>query len=156
MDEFILRRNDVLICEGGEPGRAAVWDERETDIYFVRALYLDAQSGRLEKFFTGMTIKHLTGRGLAQYSFPLPPLSEKHRIVQRVDELFAICASLATQLAAGTQTRRRHPNSPVPSRGIAAGSSGAHLAESLRAYFCRLPNANIVNIMKSGVRCAQR
>jgi type I restriction enzyme, S subunit len=26
--EFTLRAGDVLICEGGEPGRAAVWDER--------------------------------------------------------------------------------------------------------------------------------
>jgi type I restriction enzyme S subunit len=28
LDEFALRRGDVLICEGGEPGRAAVWDQR--------------------------------------------------------------------------------------------------------------------------------
>ena len=34
--QLSLRYGDVLICEGGEPGRAAVWDERETDIYFQK------------------------------------------------------------------------------------------------------------------------
>jgi type I restriction enzyme, S subunit len=32
IEEFSLRRGDVLICEGGEPGRAAVWDEPEEKI----------------------------------------------------------------------------------------------------------------------------
>jgi type I restriction enzyme S subunit len=34
LPEFALRSGDVLICEGGEPGRAAIWDERESCIYF--------------------------------------------------------------------------------------------------------------------------
>ena len=34
LPEFMLRFGDVLICEGGEPGRAAVWDGRQNDIYF--------------------------------------------------------------------------------------------------------------------------
>ena len=37
--EFALRAGDVLICEGGEPGRAGVWDERENDIYFQKAIH---------------------------------------------------------------------------------------------------------------------
>lgn len=113
LEEFSLRKGDVLICEGGsEPGRAAVWDERNSDIYFqkaihrvrfsgsvmptyfVRALYHDAYSGRLAQFFTGVGIKHLTGKGLARYSFPLPPLAEQHRIVAKVDELLALCDDL--------------------------------------------------------------
>ncbi len=39
LDEFSLRRGDVLICEGGYPGRAAVWDERESNIYFQKAIH---------------------------------------------------------------------------------------------------------------------
>ena len=34
-----FEKGDVLICEGGEPGRAAVWDNREADIYFQKAVH---------------------------------------------------------------------------------------------------------------------
>ena len=125
LPEFALRGGDVLICEGGEPGRAAVWDERETDIYFqkaihrvrfldfvdseffVKALRFSADDGRLGEYFTGTGIKHLTGKGLAAYLFPLPPLAEQHRIVAKVDELMALCDRLEASLAIRDQTRHR-------------------------------------------------
>ena len=33
-----LRNGDVLVCEGGEPGRSAVWDGGPTDLTFQKAL----------------------------------------------------------------------------------------------------------------------
>ena len=125
LPEFTLRGGDVLICEGGEPGRAAVWDNREPDIYFqkaihrvrfldfvdseffVKALRASADDGRLAEYFTGTGIKHFTGKGLAAYSFPLPPLAEQHRIVAKVDELMALCDRLEASLAMGDETRGR-------------------------------------------------
>lgn len=110
--EFGLRAGDVLICEGGEPGRAAVWDERESNIYFqkaihrvrfsevvdphyfVTALRASANDGRLTEYFTGTGIKHFTGKGLATYLFPLPPLNEQRYIIAKVDELMALCDQL--------------------------------------------------------------
>ena len=125
LPEFALREGDVLICEGGEPGRAAVWDDREPDIYFQKAIhrvrFLDfvdsdyfvktlrasADDGRLAEYYTGTGIKHFTGKGLATYSFPLPPLAEQHRIVARVDELMALCDRLEASLTTGDETRGR-------------------------------------------------
>jgi len=125
LDEFALRKGDVLICEGGEPGRAAVWDERENDIYFQKAIHRvrlhegvvphffvntlrqSADSGRLSGYFTGVGIKHFTGKGLSSFVFPLPPLAEQQRIVAKVDELMAICDRMETQLTT-TQTESRH------------------------------------------------
>ena len=87
LSEFTLRSGDVLICEGGEPGRAAVWDEREPHIYFqkaihrvrfldfvdsayfVKALRASADDGRLAGYFTGTGIKHFTGKGLDAYLY---------------------------------------------------------------------------------------
>ena len=125
LPEFALRYGDVLICEGGEPGRAAVWDARETDIYFqkaihrvrfldfvdseffVKALRASADDGRLAEYFTGTGIKHFTGKGLSSYLFPLPPLAEQRRIVAKVDELMAVCGRLEAVLAGGEETRGR-------------------------------------------------
>lgn len=125
LKEFSLRVGDVLICEGGEPGRAAVWDDRTQGIYFqkaihrvrftsfvdpnffVNALKASADDGRLAASFTGTGIKHFTGKGLDGYSFPLPPLSEQHRIVAKVDALMALCDRLEASLTAADETRRR-------------------------------------------------
>lgn len=125
LDEFALRRGDVLICEGGEPGRAAVWDERETDIYFQKAIHRvrfssivdpdyfvgvlreSAQNGRIKAYFTGVTIKHLTGKGLSSFLLPVPPLAEQHRIVARVNESMALCDRLEAAHAEREHGRNR-------------------------------------------------
>lgn len=114
LSEFELRVGDVLICEGGEPGRAAVWDGRAQGLYFQKAIHrvrfansvlssffvlslrASASDGRLASYFTGTGIKHLTGKGLSSYRFALPPLAEQHRIVAKVDELMALCDQLET------------------------------------------------------------
>ena len=125
LTKFALRRGDVLICEGGEPGRSAVWDGRQTDIYFQKAIHrvrfrdfvdssyfvmairASADAGRLQEYFTGTGIQHFTGRGLRAYSFPLPPLAEQRRIVAKVDEMVDLCDRLEASLAEAQDVRRR-------------------------------------------------
>ena len=143
LPEFALRFGDVMICEGGEPGRAAVWDARETDIYFqkaihrvrflgfvdsnyfVRALRASADDERLAGYFTGTGIKHFTGKGLAAYSFPLPPLAEQHRIVAKVDQLMALCDWLEVSLTKGEEKRGRLVESVL----YEASESGGEVAK---------------------------
>jgi type I restriction enzyme S subunit len=99
--EFLLQEGDLLICEGGEPGRAAIWRDVGQPMFFQKALHrvrpipdvlpeflayrfrLDTWTGALDKLFTGATIKHLTGKALKEHRFPLPPLPEQKRIVEK-------------------------------------------------------------------------
>ncbi|MBI5075110.1 MAG: restriction endonuclease subunit S [Nitrospirae bacterium] len=111
-DRFSIIKEDLVICEGGEPGRAAIW-ENETPIKFQKALhrvrvngkvlsskYLfycilsDANTKRLIDYFTGAGIQHLTGKSLSKYAIPLPPLPEQHRIVAKLEQLMHLCDDL--------------------------------------------------------------
>ena len=117
-EELILQQGDVLICEGGEPGRCAVWRLDNIKVIYQKALHRarslgevlpewlafnlknDADRNLLSQLFTGSTIKHLTGRSLEKYPLRLPPLNEQTEIVRRVEQLFA----LADQLEAKVKT----------------------------------------------------
>lgn len=102
-DKYGIRKGDLIMCEGGEPGRCAIWNSDIQNmkiqkalhrirlnnnvlnkyVYFLFVLY--AQNGVLGKYFTGTTIKHLTGQSLKSVDFPLPPLSEQQRIVAEIE-----------------------------------------------------------------------
>ena len=103
-EKYTAVKGDVLICEGGYPGRAAIWAE-DYPIYFQKALhrvrfhqpelnkwfvyYLRAQdsSGQLKKHFSGTGIQHFTGEVLARFPIPVPPLPELCRAVAMFDVL---------------------------------------------------------------------
>jgi type I restriction enzyme S subunit len=120
-DELAVRDGDLLVCEGGEPGRCAVWNLGPTGIVFQKAIHRirlgkdispdwlafnlknDAESGILEDYFTGSTIKHLTGRSLATYSFRRPPIQEQQEIVRRVEALFKLANAIQKRVEAVTK-----------------------------------------------------
>jgi type I restriction enzyme, S subunit len=124
LNEYRVRAGDLLICEGGEPGRCAIWESSQ-EMYFQKALHrarpfgkvnsryiglnleTSHQQGTLSSLYTGATIKHLTGSSLSKFIFPLPPLAEQQRIVERVDQLFALCDQLKAKQQAASQTRQQ-------------------------------------------------
>lgn len=121
--ELLLRKGDLLICEGGEPGRCAIWQDQSTEMYFQKALHrarplgnvlseyiqlcltVDAFSGELDKHFTGATIKHFVGARLNDYIISLPPLLEQRRIVSKVQELTCLLESIKNSIAEAQITR---------------------------------------------------
>ena len=111
LESVSVKYGDLVICEGGEPGRCAVWKHKEPMIiqkalhrvrlfshimpeFLAYCLAADASTGRLEKYFTGSTIKHFTGQSLKSYAFPLPPLDEQRRIVAEVERRLSVARRL--------------------------------------------------------------
>ena len=110
-DRLLIRKNDLVMCEGGEPGRCAIWTQ-DTPIHFQKACHrirfaqslnvaffyhvfcLYASNGIFSNLFTGTTIKHLTGQSLDRVVVPLPPLAEQKRIVARLEEILPLCERL--------------------------------------------------------------
>lgn len=102
-ETFALKDGDLLICEGGEPGRAAIWRNQVPDCYYQKALHRGrpdpslahseyllwllwclAERGGLSDHVTSATIAHLTGEKLKAMQILLPPLSLQSQFVERL------------------------------------------------------------------------
>jgi type I restriction enzyme, S subunit len=97
-DRYGLKPGDLVVCEGGEPGRCAIWKGEIPEMKIQKALHrlrikdgysnqfvyyrflLAGRNGELKKHFIGSTIQHLTGVGLKQIEFTFPHLSEQQKI----------------------------------------------------------------------------
>jgi type I restriction enzyme, S subunit len=114
-EKYTVKSGDIVICEGGYPGQAAIW-RNDWDVMFQKALHrvrfisscFDSElfvhllwlwdgNGEIQKYFTGAGIKHLTGKSLNRLLIPLPPLVEQQAIVAKIEKLFALCGQLETQ-----------------------------------------------------------
>jgi type I restriction enzyme S subunit len=81
---------------------ASMFDNARYFEYFVRT----AKANLLE-FAPATAQKNINLEILTQVLIPLPPLTEQHRIVAKVDELMALCDRLEASLATTDETRRR-------------------------------------------------
>ena len=116
IERYTIKKNDLLICEGGDVGRCCVWNKNESilyqnaihrvrfynsincNFYMYFMMYLEAK-GTLKRISNGVTIKHLTNTVLSNITIPLPPLAEQERIVNAVETLFAQIDKIAEQIS---------------------------------------------------------
>ncbi len=111
IEKCTARKGDLLLCEGGEAGRAAVWfyDNEvcfqnhihrarfycDIDPYYAYRFFekLNA-TGEINQYRQGVGISNMSGKVLASIVLPLPPLAEQKRIVARIDQLMTRCDEL--------------------------------------------------------------
>ena len=106
-ERYQVLKGDLLICEGGDVGRSAIWNSNEP-IYFQNALHRVRFFGNIVADFylylfwcyknynwiddicNGVTIKHLTQDKINALHLPLPPVAEQQRIVIEVKKWFVL------------------------------------------------------------------
>ncbi len=104
-EKYRLKKGDLLVCEGGDVARSAIWEDDSREMYYQNALhrlrfygginqyyilyviYVNKLSGYIDRISKGVTIKHFTQDLLKNLLIPLPPLSEQERIVAKLDRL---------------------------------------------------------------------
>ena len=110
-EKYTICKNDLVICEGGEPGRCAVWEKDETIFYqkalhrvrftikaeprfYMYYLWYITQSGSINKFYTGTGIKHLTGQSLEKIPVPVTDIGEQKRLLELIEMRLSVCDNI--------------------------------------------------------------
>ena len=109
VDKCTVQQGDLLVCEGGDIGRAAIWESAapmriQNHIHRLRAyapvctrffyylFYLYKGAGRIGG--KGIAIQGLSSNAIHNLRCPLPPLAEQHRIVRRLAEWLPLVKGL--------------------------------------------------------------
>ena len=111
IEKCTVKKNDLLVCEGGDFGRAAIWTNDkpmriQNHIHRLRAYYaINIKFYYLIFLFyknsgfisgKGIGIQGLSSNALHKLIVPLPPLLEQIRIVAKLEELMPFVDRYAT------------------------------------------------------------
>lgn len=109
-EKYSLKPGDLLILEGGDIGRTAIWDKNESYCIqnhihrlrpylpiYIRYFYYMMMFYKLSDMIAGkgIAIKGLSANVVHNICVPLPPLAEQQRIVEKLDQLLPLCDSLS-------------------------------------------------------------
>ena len=114
LEKCTVRHGDLLVCEGGDVGRSAIWNldrnimiqnhlhrlrpianEIHTSLYYhVFRHYKDKDliGGK------GIALQGFSSKSLHQLVIPLPPANEQKRIVAKIEELYSLLDEIEASL----------------------------------------------------------
>ena len=116
LERYSVKKGDLLICEGGDIGRAAIWNSDIVMLYqnalhrvrlnksinsrFVLLYLRHLKKSRIldTRYGKGVTIKHLVKSSLLSIPIPIPPMDEQERIVRELDCLSGVIERKRDQL----------------------------------------------------------
>ena len=113
LEKCTVTKGDLLICEGGDVGRSAIWNYNY-DIRIQNHIHrLRGKANICVRYFfyvfmlykqrnyiggKGVAIQGLSSRDLNRLVIPLPPLNEQYRIAKSVDNLFSTIDNILLEL----------------------------------------------------------
>ena len=114
LDKCSITKGDLLVCEGGDVGRAAIWNfnydiciqnhlhrlrpklgDLCVSLYYYVFYYLKVNNMIGGK---GIGLLGLSSNALHKLHVPLPPINEQHRIVAKIEELFTQLDNITSSL----------------------------------------------------------
>ena len=113
LDKCTVTKGDLLVCEGGDIGRSAIWNfdydiciqnhihrlrpkiDLCVQFYYYTFAYLKENNLIGGK---GIGLLGLSSNALHKIELPLPPLAEQQRIVQKIEELFSVLDNIQKAL----------------------------------------------------------
>ena len=115
IEKCTVRKGDLLVCEGGDIGRAAIWEHDEeiriqnhihklrpyaelsiSNRFYYYIFYLWKQMGRIGGH--GIGLQGFSSRVLHNLLIPLPPFKEQLSIVSKIDYLFSVIEGIEKSL----------------------------------------------------------
>lgn len=117
LETFRLRQGDLLVCEGGDVGRAAIWTAPIAECYYQKALHRLrplkgfnvelmaailrhwSEIGLLNNYVTQTSIAHLPREKFLQIPLPVPPENEQRAIAKALSDVDALIATLDRLIA---------------------------------------------------------
>ena len=111
IEKCTATKGDLLVCEGGDYGRAAIWNydfdiriqnhvhklrayEELCTEYFYYLFNFLKSTGQIKG--KGIAIQGLSSGALHNLVVPLPPLNEQYRIVEKIHEIIPVWEQYAT------------------------------------------------------------
>jgi len=112
IERFRLRKGDLLVCEGGEVGRAAIWEAPIEECYYQKALHrlrplrgFDSRlmvallrqwsdRGLLANYVTQTSIAHLPREKFVEVQMPIPTPAEQRAIAEALSDVDALIGAL--------------------------------------------------------------
>ena len=105
IEKCTVKKGDLLVCEGGDIGRAAIWQfENEIRIqnhlhrlrpydriytkFYYYIMYLYKANGRING--NGIGLQGLSSNALHNIIVPVPPVEEQKRIVDNIDSVLSL------------------------------------------------------------------
>ena len=143
LQRFRLRRGDLLVCEGGEIGRAAIWDNPIPECYYQKALHrlrpirsydiylmmsllqLWASTGYLANYVTQTSIAHLPKDKLEIVPLPVPPPAEQRAIAEALSDVDGLLAALEALIAKKRAIKQAAMQQLLTGKSRLPGFSGA-------------------------------
>jgi type I restriction enzyme S subunit len=135
-DKFSLRAGDLLVCEGGEPGRCAVWDGSIENCFYQKALHrLRPNSGVADSEFLALWIQFQALRGAFEDQNAKTTIA--HLPLVRLEQLIVPDVPLGEQIGKARALKRLLAEVETASRAAetqladVSKLAGAIIAESL-------------------------
>ena len=104
--KYKLESGDILMCEGGEAGRCAVWKNERQNLFFQKAIhqirlntqiiipdffswliYFLVKGHGLKNYITTATIAHLTGIKLKEIPIIVPPIPLQNQFAEQIQNI---------------------------------------------------------------------